>query len=65
MKRARNGAKTRPDVSCLMPEGFRSVNEGFHKVLRRGNARKADFGHRFEVLHDFASKSMQEAVGGQ
>ena len=48
-----------------MPEGFQSVNERFRKVLRGGNPRKAEFGHRFEVLHDFASKSMQEAVGGQ
>jgi len=48
-----------------MPEGFRSVNERFRKVLRRGDPRKADFGHRFEVLHDFAPKSMQEVVGGQ
>jgi len=55
-----------PDVSRSMPEGFWSVNEGFRKVLRRGNPRKAEFCiDSFEVLQDFASKSMQEAVGGQ
>jgi len=65
MEWARNGAGTRPDVLHSMPEGFRSVNEGFRNILQGGNPRKADFGHRFDVLHDFASKSMQEAVGGQ
>ena len=65
MKQARNGAGIHPDTSRSMQERFQKVNEVIRNSLRRGNPRVARFGHRFEVLHNFASKSMQEAVGGQ
>ena len=45
-------------MSRSIPEGFRSVNERFRKVLRGGNPRKAEFGHRFDVLHPLPSFPM-------
>jgi len=62
---ARNGAETRPNVSRSMPECFRGVNEVIHDDSQGGKPRDAIFGYGFSILHNFASKSMQNAVGGQ
>ena len=42
-----------------------ALNEVIRNNLQGGKPRDATFGYGFDILHNFASKSMQGAVGGQ
>jgi len=60
-----DGGKTHLHVLDSMLKGFQSVNEVICNNLQRRSPRLARFGHRFEVLHDFTLKPLQEAAEGK